>query len=402
VAHGLTLLARKAVRPAWPYLLRQGVSNLYRPHNQTLLFLLSLGLGTFLLLTVLQTRDALLRKLDLKTFAESPSLYLIDVQPDQIEGVSDIVRSMQLPILETMPIVTMRIQSIRGVPMKELEKQATIPKWVLQREYRASYRAQLGGTEKVVAGNWFAGAFDGKGPAPISLEKKIAQDLHLGVGDELVMDVQGIPITTRVANLREVDWSKMNLNFFMVFPPGVLESAPGSNVITTRMPAGASSGQLQRALVKKFPNVTAIDLGLILDTVRGILEKAARIISILAGFTVLAGLPILAATLLNGRDQRLRESVLLRTLGASSHQVRVILIVEYATLGVLSALTGVVLSVAASWALARFVFEAEPWPDPQLLMAAFASAVALAVLGGLALSRGVTEHPPMAVLRGGG
>jgi len=402
VAHGLTLLARKVVRPAWPYLLRQGVSNLHRPHNQTLLFLLSLGLGTFLLLTVLQSRDTLLRKLDLKTFAESPSLYLIDVQPDQIEGVSDIVRSLHLPILETMPIVTMRIQSIRGTPMKELEKQATIPKWVLQREYRASYRAQLGGTEKVIAGQWFSGPFAGNGPAPISLEQKIAQDLHLGVGDEMVMDVQGIPVTTRVANIREVDWSKLNLNFFMIFPPGVLESAPGSNVITTRMPAGVSSGQLQRALVKKFPNVTAIDLGLILDTVRGILEKAARIISILAGFTVLAGLPILAATLLNGRDQRLRESVLLRTLGASSHQIRVILIVEYATLGVLSALTGILLSVAASWALARFVFKAEPWPDPHLLVAAFASAVALAVLGGLALSRGVTEHPPMAVLRGAG
>ena len=402
VAHGLTVLARKVVRPAWPYLLRQGISNLYRPHNQTLLFLLSLGLGTFLLLTVLQTRDALLRKLDLKTFAESPSLYLIDVQPDQIEGVAEIVRSLHLPVLETMPIVTMRIQSIRGVPMKELEKQATIPKWVLQREYRASYRAQLGSTEKVIAGEWFKGPFDGHGPAPISLEKKIAQDLHVGVGDEVVMDVQGIPVTTRVTSLREVDWSKLNLNFFMIFPPGVLENAPGSNVITTRMPAGVSSGQLQRALVKTFPNVTAIDLSLILDTVRNILEKAARIISILAGFTVLAGLPILAATLLNGRDQRLKESVLLRALGASSRQVLIILVVEYASLGVLSAITGVVLSVAGSWTLAQFVFETDPWPHPRLLVVAFASAVALAVLGGLALSRGVTEHPPLSVLRGAG
>jgi putative ABC transport system permease protein len=216
------------------------------------------------------------------------------------------------------------------------------------------------------------------------------------------MDVQGIPITTRVANLREVDWSKLNLNFFMIFPPGVLENAPGSNVITTRMPARVSSGQLQRALVKTFPNVTAIDLSLILDTVRNILEKAARIISILAGFTVLAGLPILAATLLNGRDQRLQESVLLRTLGASSRQVRIILIVEYATLGVLSAITGVVLSIAGSWILAKFVFKTDPWPHPQLLVVAFASAVALAVLGGLALSRGVTEHPPLSVLRGAG
>ena len=135
---------------------------------------------------------------------------------------------------------------------------------------------------------------------------------------------------------------------------------------------------------------------------RNILEKAAHIISILAGFTVLAGLPILAATLLNGRDQRVRESVLLRTLGASTRQVRVILIVEYATLGLLSAIAGVALSVAASWALARFVFKAEPWPDARLLLEAFAAALALAIGGGLALSRGVTGHPPLAVLRDAG
>lgn len=402
VARALTVAARRIVSPAWPYLLRQGVSNIHRPHNQTLLFLLSLGLGTFLLLTVLQTRDALLRKMDLKTFAESPSLYLIDVQPDQVDGVSALVRSMHLPVLETMPLVTMRIQSIRGKPVSELAKDGSIPKWVLQREYRSSYRPQPGSTEKVVAGEWFKGPYDGQGPAPVSLEKGIAKDLKLAVGDEMVMDVQGVPITTRVANLREVDWSKLNLNFFMIFPPGVLESAPGAYVITTRLPDGASSGTLQRALVKAYPNVTAIDLSLILDTVRNILEKAAKIISILAGFTVLAGLPILAATLLNGRDQRVRESVLLRTLGASARQVRTILIVEYATLGVLSALTGVLLAMAASWSLGRFVFKIESWPEPGLIAAGFASAVALAVLGGLALSRGVTRHPPLAVLRGAG
>lgn len=402
VAHGLTIAARKVVRPTWPYLLRQGISNLYRPHNQTLLFLLSLGLGTFLLLTVLQARDALLRKLDVKTFAESPSLYLIDVQPDQVEGVATLVRSQQFPVLEAAPMVTMRIESIRGTPVKELAKQGTIPKWVLEREYRSSYRAKVGTTEKVIAGEWFKGPHDGDGPTPLSLEKEIAKDLHVTIGDEIVLDVQGVPVPARVANLREVDWSKLNLNFFMIFPPGVLESAPGFHVVTTRLPPGVSSGGLQRALVKGFPNVTAIDLSLILDTVRNILEKAARIISILAGFTVLAGLPILAATLLNGRDQRVRESVLLRTLGASTRQVRVILLVEYATLGVLSALAGTLLSVVASWALAQWVFKVDPALDAGLLTGAFGCAVALAVIGGLALSRGVTRQPPLAVLRGAG
>ena len=260
---------------------------------------------------------------------------------------------------------------------------------MLQREFRSSYRDHLNSTEKLVAGKWFtrlgptlpraASDADPQSAVPVSLEDDIAKDLHVDIGDEIVLDVQGVPVRARVASLRKVDWSRFNLNFFMVFPPGVLESAPGFHVVTTRVPPGSSSGELQRALVHQFPNVSAIDLTLILETVRGILEKIARVISILAGFTVLAGLPILAGTLLNGRDQRLRESVLLRTLGASARQVRTILVIEYATLGALSAASGVLLAVAANWALAIFVFKAAPWPDPMLLLAAFARTTALAL-----------------------
>jgi putative ABC transport system permease protein len=209
-------------------------------------------------------------------------------------------------------------------------------------------------------------------------------------------------VRARITSLRKVDWSRFNLNFFMIFPPGVLEGAPGFHVLTTRVPAGLSSGELQRSFVRQFPNISAIDLTLILETVRGILEKISRVISVLAGFTVLAGLPILIGTLLNGRDQRLRESVLLRTLGASAKQVRTILIVEYATLGALSALAGICLAIAANVALAVFVFKAAPWPDPGLLAIAFATSTGLAILGGLALSRGVCRHPPLEVLRSSG
>jgi len=214
--------------------------------------------------------------------------------------------------------------------------------------------------------------------------------------------VQGVPIRTLVTSLRKVDWSRFNLNFFMVFPPGVLEDAPGFHVVTTRTPTPEASGDLQRELAGKFANVTAIDLTQILETVRDILGKISTVVTVLAGFTVLAGLPILIGTLLNGRDVRLKESVLLRTLGASARQVRVILVIEYAALGVLSALSGVLLAVGANAALATFVFKASPWPDAGLLVAAFGSVTGIAVLGGLALSRGVCNHPPLEILRGEG
>jgi putative ABC transport system permease protein len=203
----------------------------------------------------------------------------------------------------------------------------------------------------------------------------------------------------RIANLRKVDWSKFSLNFFMVFPPGVLENAPGFQLITTRIPEGMTSGQLQRTLVEKFPNVSAIDLTLVLTTVRSILDRVGYVIEVLALFTLLAGLPILAGTLLNGRDQRLQESVLLRTLGASSRQVQTILLIEYATLGTLAALAGIVLSIAAHASLATWVFEDSPWPQVSMLLSVGGGVIAVSVIAGTLLSRGVCNHPPLEILR---
>lgn len=402
VARLLTVAARKIVRPRWPYLLRQGISNLHRPHNQTLLFLLSLGLGTFLLVTILMAGRLLQQRLNLERFAESPNVYLVDVQPDQVDGVGTLLRSKNLPVLESAPMVTMRIQSVRGTPVRELENRGEIPRWAARREFRSTYRNHLNPTETVTAGTWHGEeSFDPSGPVPVSLEEEIARDLRVSVGDGIVMDVQGIPVSARVTSLRKVDWSRFNLNFFMIFPPGVLEDAPGFHVVTTRVPDGVSSGDLQRDLVKDFANVSAIDLTLILETVRGILGKISGVVSLLAGFTALAALPILIGTLLNSRDLRLRESVLLRTLGASSRQVRAILVVEYATLGLLSALTGLTLAIAANAGLAKFAFKASPWPAWDIAVWSIFIVTGLAVAGGMALSRGVCGHPPLEILRSG-
>ncbi len=398
VARGLMAVTRRVVGIGWPYLIRQGVSNLHRPGNQTLLFLLSLGLGTFLLVTVLSAGKILNDRLSIQQSGESPNLYLIDVQPDQVAGVKAVLEADGLPVLESAPMVTMRIKSIRGVDVGEAEG---VPKWVARREFRSTYRDTLNFTETLVAGELATERADPGEVVPLSLEEEIAKDMNVGIGDEITLDVQGIPIRTRVTSLRRVDWSRFNLNFFMVFPSGVLEDAPGFHVVTTRTPTPAASGDLQRELAGKFANVTAIDLTLILETVRDILGKISLVVSVLAGFTVLAGLPILIGTLLNGRDVRLKESVLLRTLGASAKQVRMILVIEYAALGILSALTGVGLAVVANAALAIFVFNASPWPDAGLLATAFGSVAAIAVLGGLALSRGVCNHPPLEILRGG-
>ncbi len=398
VARGLMFVTRRLVSSRWPYLMRQGISNLHRPCNQTLLFLLSLGLGTFLILTILLAGNLLQQRLDVTSSPNSPNLYLIDVQPDQLEGVAQVMKKQNLTVLESAPMVVMRIKTVRGVPIRQVKG---IPSWVARREFRSTYRDFMNSTETLVAGTWYPTVTDPTAPVPLSLEEEIAKDLGVGMGDEMTLDVQGVAIRARITSLRKVDWTKFNLNFFMVFPPGVLEEAPGFHVITTRTETHAASGELQRELIKQYPTVSVIDLTPILGMVREIVKKISSVISLLGGFTLLAGLPILIGTLLNGRDARLKESVLLRTLGASAKQVRHILVIEYATLGVLAALTGILLALAANTALAVYVFKASAVPDAALLAYTFTVVTGVSIIGGLALSRGVCTHPPLEILRGG-
>jgi putative ABC transport system permease protein len=409
-------LTRRVLRPSWPYLLRQGVANLYRPHNQTVLFLLSLGLGVFLLLTTWGVRTLLVRQMQFDAKGDGPNLYLVDVQPDQIGAVSEVLRSQELPLINSAPMVTMRIASVNGkklAPLRERKSDSAgkaqgteaqrVPRWVMEREYRSTYRAELNATETLVAGE-LSSSGDGPDPTevPVSLEQGLAKDLGVGLGGLLVMDVQGMSLNARVTSLRKVDWSKFNLNFFMVFPPGVLEEAPQFQLLATRIPEGKTSAGLQRALLAVAPNVSVVDLTSILSTVASLLEKAVRIVQILSGFTLAAGVPVLLGALLNGREQRVRESVLLRTLGATEVQVRSILVVEYAALGALSGLAGGVLAVGAQLAMARWIFLSAPEIDWHWLVLACFGAISVSTLMGLLLSRGVCKHPPLLLLRGNG
>ena len=223
--------------------------------------------------------------------------------------------------------------------------------------------------ETIVAGQWVSRVAEGAKVVPVSLEKGIAGDLQVGLGDELVFDVQGVPVTTRVASLREVEWRRIQPNFFVVFPRGVLETAPAMHVLVTHVRSSEESARLQRETVKAFPNVSAIDLTLVLQTVDAILGKISFVIRFLAMFTVLTGLLVLVTALMTGRYQRLQESILLRTLGASRGQIYRILLVEYFSLGFLAALTGVLLAMLAAWALARFVFHAPFAPGAAPLLA---------------------------------
>lgn len=401
VAWFVSRLMRRIVSGSWPFVVRQGLSNLYRPNNRTVLLMVSLGMGTFLVLTLYLVQMNLLGELLRPKNDRDGNAVLFDIQPDQREGVLNVLKSQQLPVIEDVPMISMRLKTIKGRTIEEIRKdpRSGIRGWALAREYRSTYRSELAPTEKLLAGTWHARVEDSTNAIPVSLERGIADNLKVGLGDEIVFDIQGVPVKTKVASVREVDWRRLAPNFFVVFPKGAIDDAPAMHMMLTRVQTSEQSARLQREVVRQFPNVSAADLSLILQTVSSVLDKISFVVRFMALFTVGTGLIVLGGTIVSGRYQRLRESILLRTIGASRKQVLQILMVEYVLLGVLAAGTGIIFSVAANWALASFVFNLKPRFYPVPMLVAVGTVSLLTLIFGLLGNRTVLNRPPLEVLR---
>jgi putative ABC transport system permease protein len=401
IARMLIWLSRRLVPAALPFTVRQGVANLHRPNNRTLLLLLALGLGTFLLATLYLVEGTLYREIALSSGGNQPNAVLFDVQNSQRDAVAALLRSLRLPVMQDTPVVAMRLASVKGRTVDSILANRGRGRggWAYRREYRSTYTDQLREGEKIIAGKWIPEVRPDTQAVPVSVEQSIAKELQVGLGDELAFDVAGTPVVTRVASLREVEWRRLEPNFFVVFPRGVLESAPAMHVIVTHVHSSGESADMQRRVVEAFPNVSAIDLTLVLETVDTLLHKITFAIQFLTLFTVLTGLIVLVASLVTSRYERIREVVLLRALGASRGQVFRIQMVEYFSLGALAALTGMSLALAAAWSLAKFLFDAPFNVDIPVLCATLLAVPAITMITGFLMSRGVLRHPPLAVLR---
>lgn len=400
---GLGKAARSYIPKNAPFIWRQGLANLYRPNNRTVLTVVALGFGTFLVLTLSMVHSNLLREFVTDSNGTRPNMVLFDIQPDQRAEVIDVLKRAGAPILDVAPVVVMRLASVKGVPVDKLlaDKSKTIPNWVLRREFRSTYRDHLVDSEKLVAGRWVpsVGPNPRGEPVPISMEEGIAKDLKVTLGDEVVFDVQGVKIRTQVASLRNVDWRRVQANFFVLFPQGVLEEAPLWFIVATRTGDALESARVQQAVVQDFPTVSVLDLTLVMRTVDDVVGKIAFAVRFMALFTIATGLLVLAGAVWSGRTQRISECVLLRTLGASRYQVLGILFTEYFFLGALGAATGGTLAVAASWALATFVFKMAFSFALLPVLAGCAAVCVITVASGLLASLGLTRHPPLMVLR---
>ena len=399
----LSMLARRLVSPRWPYVVRQGIANLYRPASQTRSVILALGFGSFLVTTIVLVQANLLRSFDLTAAASRGNLVFFDVQDDQRAGVDSLIRAGRHEVVSQTPIVTMKLAGVNGVSVEEWASRNALPAryWALRREYRSTYRDSLVPTEKLLTGTWFAKAQPRDSIFEFSMETDIATDLKLSLGDTIAWDVQGVRVRARLTSTREVDWGRFEPNFFAVFQTAAISIAPKQFVLVAAVATDTAVARLQRDAVRRFPNVSSIDLSLVRATITKIVDKVTLTVRFLALFSLAMGIPVLFSAVAATRRDRLREGVLLKTLGATRAQIGRILLAEYALLGLLGSLSGMVLAFGGAWALVTYVFDGSFAAAPLPAFGIAAAMTLLAVSIGVLTGRDVFKETPMAALREG-
>jgi len=423
------------------YEVRQGIANLHRPQNQTTIVTMAVGFGVFLITTLWVVQSNLLGWLDVTGLERQPTLVALDVQQDQLADVRARLNAAADFPAELVPMIPGRIAAVKGVPASELLARIQARRdsaralrdsarargesvrtrgggrrseaadsaspgrgpepWALRREYRNTYRAELSGTERVIKGEWWPEAPSEPGAIRVSAEEGVARALEVDVGDHITWDVQGIRIESVITSIRAVDWTRLDTNFFFVFESGhtALASAPTSWVGLARVDSASTRAALQRELVLAHPNVSVIDLAQVQQTLTSIIGRVSLAIRFMALFSVISGIVVLIAALAAGRFARIRETALLRTLGARNRQVRRILSTEYAALGALAGLTGSLLGGVAGFLLVHFLYRLEFRLPLPALLGAWAATTVLALAIGSVLGRDALRRPPLATLR---
>jgi putative ABC transport system permease protein len=400
VAYLLLKLVRKFFPVRAGFIWRHGLSNLFRPNNQTRVLMVTIGLGAFIISTLNIVEESILSQVEFTGEENQSNTILFDIQPSQRDGVIGLMKNNKLAVNQIVPIVTCRLDVIKGKTVEALQKDTTdeIPNWALMREYRVTYRDSLISSEELVKGE-VQQKKPGTDSVFVTISEGMEETLEVTVGDTLIFDVQGIPVKAIISGIRKVDWPKDPPNFIFVFPAGVLEQAPQFYVTATRITNQQQANNFQRQLVVEFPNVSLIDLRLILSTVNELFSKLGLVVRFLAMFSILTGLVVLAGAVINSKFVRIKENVLLRTVGARTRQITNITLVEYGYLGLFSAMTGLILSIVGGWALTRFFFEIQFAFDLIELAIITLGVIVLTVLIGWLNSRGVINTPPLQVLR---
>jgi putative ABC transport system permease protein len=357
------------------------------------------GLGVFAVLSVQSLQSNFIHELDRGRTGDLPDMFLIDIQTDQRQGVSDIVTETlgSPPIL--VPTVRTRIVAINGKDIDLNEPEMKRERGRLGREYVVTYRPNLESNESIVAGKFWDESPSSE--PEVSIEESLRGLSGLDVGGEIAFDVQGRKLTARVTSVRHVDWRNSRTGFIVLFRPGTLESAPQMVVGALNGPTGeVERSRFQRALVDKFPNVSVIDVADVARAVERIINNITLAVSFVASFVLLTGALILIGSLAMTKFQRVYEVAVLKTLGAKRKVLLKILLAEYGLIGLVAGVVGSLAAVGLSYATSRWVFEI-PWSfTPVVNVGGVGATVVLVTVVGTLATVDVLARKPLATLRG--
>ncbi|HEU4621601.1 MAG TPA: FtsX-like permease family protein, partial [Burkholderiaceae bacterium] len=392
VAYGVLRLSTPLRRrlAARSVVLRFALAGATRRPMSTVIQVVALSIGLMALLLLTLTRTDLIEGWRASAPADAPNRFVINIQPDQREAFNAFLINNGLPAQNLLPMVRGRLVGIneRPVNLDDFDGRA---RRLVDREFNLSYMSDAPSHNRIVAGRWFKPDAD-----EISVEEGLLKELGLKLGDSLAFDIAGQTVSAKISSVRKVEWNSFKVNFFVIFPPKLLEPLQQSLITSFRMPADRDIGP---QLVAQFPNITLVDTGAILRQVQTVLDQVVAAVEFLFLFTLAAGVLVLYAALASTRDERVRESGLLRALGASRPQLTFAHVIEFALIGALAGLLASLGAIAIGQALARHAFAFEMPINGWSVLIGVAGGAAIALIGGWVGLRHVLNHPPLATLR---
>jgi putative ABC transport system permease protein len=389
--------------------LRYALGNVVRPGSQATGIMVAIGIGVMVIVTVSLVERALLNQVQESRPADAPTFFFIDIQGDQAkEFVSLVNRETGHGRPELTPLVRSRLHAINGHAVKveeEVEKddkrmdgkEARGKQWYFTREYVLTFLDHLPKDNQVVKGEWWKPGQIFSTPQ-VSVEEEAATNLGLHIGSIVEFDIQGNTVSAEVSSIRKVEWGNFSTNFYMILSPGAIAGVPFTYVATVRV-LPQQEVPLQEAVVASFPNVSAINIGDVLEGFARVLDRLSLVIRAVALFCVAAGGLVMAAALAATRYRRLYESVILKALGATRGLIARAFAAEYVLLGAVAGLIGLILGSGLSWTVLRLVFDL-PWSmAPRVLGIGLFLTMSLTLIVGFASTYRILGQRPLAVLR---
>lgn len=394
-AIALARAARMGRHLAWPAT-RLGLTNLYRPGAPTPLMLVSVGLGLSTLAAVALIEGNLRREVIDEMPSNAPSFYFIDIQNEQMPAFQALLAGTPgVSDVRHLPNLRARIVAVNGTPVEHVHATPET-QWALRGDRGMTYAATPPPSTRLIAGQWWPADYDG--PPLLSFDAEIARGWGIGIGDTIRVNVLGRDIDLRIANLREIAWKSLSLNFLMVASPGLLTHAPHTNIATARV-IPSEQGRLLRAVTDTLPNVTGIRVEDVLAAVADFLNQITAALVATGSLTLIAGALVLAGSVAAGQRRRIAEAVILKSLGATSRQIRAAWLAEFAALGAAAGLIAALVGTVASYSVAHWVMHIRWSFLPGTLLATILVCVALMLILGYAGTRSALRSRAAPLLR---